>query len=646
MEDILLNIDSKYRNTLINPSESKFKIILDKTYKNIASVKIASIELNNCISYLDSDKKNNFFILHFPNKLNDPEGIIFELPKSLYQIVTPIQTIFNNIMTSKVNGNQKLENLAPERYFYIFYLNDNVTIDIRTLPLNTPPTLDASGNYTGNNFTVSNNLTIKTGWYSLYGLTNIINNFVLSLKSPYNIFNIQEFTLRVFDRRLRNTITPADDNIRKDRIFFQEFLDTNLSINLQALKTHIYKHYIKDTIKFMVQKIPVPNLVGFGILDKLVTSTYVIDPGYIAENQILKSGSKYHISSNKVGAPTDDDIQLYNLYMDVDLTKLQVSIKNTFTDNAEIACSTQFYYYYIDSLIQTWDKIGETGLQDNTFESLLGKSQLELDDIKQNEEAKLYYTHMYNIPGPHCGCTSVRSCTHYCSHTCIPGVCIFPCTHPCTTPCWHISHTCTHTCTISCSNPCTNVCNHPKPDNINKNIIYTSTNLFKDIPDFEINFNTFDSEPTYNGQIFDIKKLRYPNLGFYLGYRKPFYTSTIEDTDKVIRPEKVFNTIGDNYLFIKINDWGHLDFYSQKVFGKILLTSGMGNPKLDEYVSKEYKFNQPINFQTLNIELIDYLGNTVDMNGFDFSFTLEMKQILDSGLKNNMEYNFNNFKKM
>jgi hypothetical protein len=56
--------------------------------------------------------------------------------------------------------------------------------------------------------------------------------------------------------------------------------------------------------------------------------------------------------------------------------------------------------------------------------------------------------------------------------------------------------------------------------------------------------------------------------------------------------------------------------------------------KLDEFYAKEYKFKQPQNVQSINIELVDYLGNTLDLRGLDFSFTLQLLQINNSDLRN------------
>ena len=71
MEEIFINIDSKYRDRIAYPKETKFRINLEKTYKNIVSVTINSLEINNSINYISSKKDNNYITIHLPNKLNE-----------------------------------------------------------------------------------------------------------------------------------------------------------------------------------------------------------------------------------------------------------------------------------------------------------------------------------------------------------------------------------------------------------------------------------------------------------------------------------------------------------------------------------------------------------------------------------------------
>jgi hypothetical protein len=60
MEDILISIDSKYRDFIKYPNESKFTLNFEKIYKNIVSAKLVSLELTNSINYISSTKNNNY----------------------------------------------------------------------------------------------------------------------------------------------------------------------------------------------------------------------------------------------------------------------------------------------------------------------------------------------------------------------------------------------------------------------------------------------------------------------------------------------------------------------------------------------------------------------------------------------------------
>ena len=57
MENILINIDSRYRDQTLYPNETKYKINFEKTYKNIISARMVSMEITNTINYIDSKKE-------------------------------------------------------------------------------------------------------------------------------------------------------------------------------------------------------------------------------------------------------------------------------------------------------------------------------------------------------------------------------------------------------------------------------------------------------------------------------------------------------------------------------------------------------------------------------------------------------------
>ena len=59
MEEILVNIDSKYRDITVYPHESKYSITFEKKYKNIISVRMLSLEITNTINYAKSYSSNS-----------------------------------------------------------------------------------------------------------------------------------------------------------------------------------------------------------------------------------------------------------------------------------------------------------------------------------------------------------------------------------------------------------------------------------------------------------------------------------------------------------------------------------------------------------------------------------------------------------
>jgi len=181
---------------------------------------------------------------------------------------------------------------------------------------------------------------------------------------------------------------------------------------------------------------------------------------------------------------------------------------------------------------------------------------------------------------------------------------------------------------------------------------------------FKINFSNIPS--------------RYDSLGYQLGYRQTTYSSNTEtnneesecntcdiscnsdiDNNFYIKSESQLNTVGDNYIFLKINDYGILyhDFEEIKkedcsgnivnlgkyqgdrsMFAKIILYQNKTNQIFDNganFLTKKYNFKQPVDIRNLNIELYDPLGNILDLIYFDYSITLEIGVINDSKLYNN-----------
>ena len=481
MEDFFVNIDSKYRDITLYPNESKFKINLNRMYKNIISVKFMSIELINNVSYIDTSKNNNYITFHFPTKEQDPIGYVYTFPEGFFSTFNLLSNTINNNLYANVNSIRAFENINNERYCYIFYLQNSVSITI----------VDTSDTYS---------FRLQNGWYSLYGLVLLLSNYIKTL-GIIN-FTINAFSLQILDKRFTSTI-PQYNNIRIDDISQIVTLSNNLNTNLNLMKNAIYSQYITDINNFTT------SVTGTGILDTLVYNTYSIDEtrGYVLTGT-LSSGSKYYINNSK-SVPSSTSIQLYNLYFSQDPTSTKT-----------ILTSANGIYFVYDTTENTWT-------------------------------------------------------------------------------------------------PTTN------------NLL---TNPSNDLPIFELNIETNSTRA---------QGYSYPSIGFYMGFRQTLQRSK----DNIIRAEKLGNYIGDPYIFIRMNNWGHIDLFNQRLLAKILLISDMGLVQLNEFYSKEYKFKQPMNVDSLTIEMVDYLGNTVDLRGLDYAFTLQLIQINNSDLKYELEYNFLDKKK-
>lgn len=499
MENILLNIDSRYRDTTQYPSESKFRINLEKSYKNIISAKVISVEINNSINWVDSKKNNNYITLHLPNKINDPTGSIIRLDDGLVQSGSNCINLLSTKLSTTLNSNTLLHNLNPERYFYIFYMNNDITIY----------------------FDFEKTLTIKAGWISVYGMALQIQTFVAAnTNGNYRINNI--FNINVFDRRFRNSNLNLDC-IRVDTIN----LTTNIfNVNNNILKQSLYSVYVSDVTNFIPGTSPQNN----GILDRLFKNAYIIPNGYYNAGVTLNSASVYHIN-NTPTIPNNNSVQAYNMNATNNSNLQKTSINNSVGES---------YYYHIGNNTQTWAN------NNNTMNNLLDKFYL------LNEG----YITLQQL-----------------------------------------------------------------------NDMNYRPSLSKDIMQFEIDFTSGSS---------------YPSIGYYLGYRGlNILTPNINNIDLSLTGTRILNTMCDLYFFIRVNDWGLIELNNMKLLTKVNINSYTNLPKLnsktDTYVDYDYKFRQPVNVQRLDIELVDYMGNTLDLNGYDFSLTLELTELYESDMKVNVE---------
>lgn len=147
------------------------------------------------------------------------------------------------------------------------------------------------------------------------------------------------------------------------------------------------------------------------------------------------------------------------------------------------------------------------------------------------------------------------------------------------------------------------------------------------------------------------------SLGFRLGYRGsdtdylldnqgPYYDVTTNTFRYGWTGDTFLDITKDEYLFLRINDYGVIynDIREKSILAKIILYDQQF--VIDNganFMTKSYQFKQPVNLSKFDIELVNSLGETVDMNLINFSLTLELEQIYDGNTYNN--HNFVPYKK-
>ena len=136
------------------------------------------------------------------------------------------------------------------------------------------------------------------------------------------------------------------------------------------------------------------------------------------------------------------------------------------------------------------------------------------------------------------------------------------------------------------------------------------------------------------------------SLGHHLGFRHDIYNSIFNAVTgrHELVSESLLDTIGDNYLFLRVNDYGKMYNFNKSTsdynetldnyLGKIILSVCKAEKNFDNnnFITKKHIFRQPANISKLDIELIEPTGNVINTHSVDYSFTLELGVIYDREL--------------
>jgi len=127
-------------------------------------------------------------------------------------------------------------------------------------------------------------------------------------------------------------------------------------------------------------------------------------------------------------------------------------------------------------------------------------------------------------------------------------------------------------------------------------------------------------------------------LGYYLGYRNLTYSGTTTYT-----AESFPDIVGDTYIYLAINDYNvieHQNFNTTSfiAFAKIQLNVGKNTILFDQLntMTKEYFFQQPSNVSIFALRLLDTYGRELDIQGMNYSITIELKEALNLSLYEKM----------
>jgi hypothetical protein len=135
-------------------------------------------------------------------------------------------------------------------------------------------------------------------------------------------------------------------------------------------------------------------------------------------------------------------------------------------------------------------------------------------------------------------------------------------------------------------------------------------------------------------------------LGFNLGFRKKSYKATTTGTDPTtglqtysITSEGCLDVVGYQYLLLGMND---LHTVEQKTtnnyiqsLAKIIVREDKQAVIYDDgatLLANEIIFPSPVDLKILNIKLMDPYGDVIDLCGMNFSFSLEITEVLNTKL--------------
>jgi len=174
-----------------------------------------------------------------------------------------------------------------------------------------------------------------------------------------------------------------------------------------------------------------------------------------------------------------------------------------------------------------------------------------------------------------------------------------------------------------------------KFNEINGSFTFTGTNPFT----IDTTFRSKEREQDYG-------------LGFYLGFTRGVFLSKPVGADAYFITSNISAYFGgDNYVFLRLNDFGCVrqtvrvyDLNGKlttnnefTALAKIVLREPKNYTSCDDYASqhiKEVVFPCPVDLSRLQIQILDMYGDVMDLCSSQFSFSIEVTEVKNSSLYN------------
>lgn len=155
--------------------------------------------------------------------------------------------------------------------------------------------------------------------------------------------------------------------------------------------------------------------------------------------------------------------------------------------------------------------------------------------------------------------------------------------------------------------------------------------------------------PGYRGDKHKPMKATKRNLGIghNLGFRNFIYKASITRpstlvaglTTYIIEPEGCLDVVGDTYMFLSVNDYYSVEQRTDQNYiqclAKIIVREDKYMVIYDDgatLMSNEIIFPSPTYLKILQVKLLDPYGEVIDLCGMNFSFSLEITEVLNTKL--------------